>query len=149
MRALARNGCLINMMIPKWFDIGVDSAWEEQPIGKQWKQQHGNDYDGFGWYRNRFVVPSADTPRQFILAFGAVDEACKVWINGQLVLDRPFPYKGNPGSWQEPFEVDITKCVRFDQPNVLAVRVEDNSGGGGIWRPVKLLFSKTKENNGK
>lgn len=129
----------------KWFDIGIDSPWEEQPVGKQWEQQHGKQYNGFGWYRNRFIVPSADTSRQFILAFGAVDEACKVWINGQFVLDRPFPYKGNSGSWQEAFDVDITKFVRFDQPNVLAVRVEDNSGAGGIWRPVKLLFSKTKE----
>ena len=73
-----------------------------------------------------------------------MDEACKIWINGQLVLDRPFPYKGNTNSWREAFEVDITKCVRFEQPNVLAVRVEDNSGGGGIWRPVKLLILDAK-----
>jgi len=129
----------------KWFDIGVDFCWEEQPVGRQWEKQHGSQYDGFGWYRNQFIVPSANTPQQFILAFGAVDEACKIWINGQLVLDRPYPYKDDRDSWSKPFEVDITKFVRFDQPNVLAVRVEDNSGGGGIWRPVKLLFSKTKE----
>jgi len=127
----------------KWFNIGTDSAWEEQPVGKQWEKQHGNQYDGFGWYRNQFVT-SDKKPQRTILAFGAVDEACKVWINGQLVLDRPFPYKGNSNSWQEAFEVDITEYVRYDQPNVLAVRVEDNSGGGGIWRPVKLLTSDAR-----
>jgi hypothetical protein len=44
------------------------------------------------------------------------------------------------------FEIDITEYVRYDQPNVLTVRVEDNSGAGGIWRPVKLLISTTKSN---
>ena len=87
----------------KWFDIGVDSPWEEQSVGKQWKQQHGSDYDGFGWYRNQFIVTSAKNPQRVILTFGAVDEACKVWINGNLVLDRPFPYKGDTDSWRGGF----------------------------------------------
>ncbi|OHB48419.1 MAG: hypothetical protein A2Y10_00355 [Planctomycetes bacterium GWF2_41_51] len=127
-----------------WFDIGVDSTWEEQAIGKQWKQQHGNDYDGFGWYRNKFVVPTSEKHQKYTLAFGAVDEACKIWINGQLVLDRPYPYEGDSSSWSKGFEVDITNFVKFEKPNMLAVRVEDNSGAGGIWRPVKVLINNVK-----
>jgi hypothetical protein len=127
----------------KWFSIGTESCWEKQPVGKQWEQQHGKQYDGFGWYRNQFTVSSSDSCKKIRLGFGAVDEACKVWVNGQLVLDRPFPYKGDEGSWQWAFDVDITEYVHFDKPNVLSVRVEDNSGGGGIWRPVKLLISET------
>jgi hypothetical protein len=127
----------------KWFDIGTDSCWEEQSIGKQWEIQHGTQYDGVAWYRNTFTV-SASNNKKIQLLFGAVDEACKIWINGQFVLDRPFPYKGDHESWQKSFEVDITKYVFFDRPNVLAVRVEDSSGAGGIWRPVKLLISDAK-----
>ncbi len=52
------------------------------------------------------------------------------------MLSRPYPYEGNPDSWREPFEVDITEVIRFDRPNILAVRVEDRAGAGGIWRPV-------------
>ena len=126
-----------------WFDIGTDGPWEQQSVGKQWKQQHGTDYDGFGWYRNRaVVVPPSDTPRKIILAFGAVDEACRIWVNGRSVLDRPYPYKGNSDSWMQPFAIDITEHIRYDRPNVLAVRVEDSTGAGGIWRPVKLLISE-------
>lgn len=119
----------------KWFDIGVYAPWEVQPVGKQWRQQHGRDYDGFGWYRNHFTISQADKPQQVVLVFGAVDEACKVWINGQLALTRPFY---NLNAWDEMFEVDITQYVHFDQPNVLAVRVEDNAGAGGIWKGVKV-----------
>ena len=67
-----------------------------------------------------------------------------IWINGRSVLDRPFPYKGNSDSWMHAFEIDITGYVRYDQPNVLAVRVEGNSGAGGIWRTVKLLISDVR-----
>jgi len=122
----------------RWLDIGIDGTWEEQPVGKQWELEHGSGYNGFAWYRNRFTVPSSATLRKVVLAFGAVDEACKVWVNGQFVLDRPYPFKGNTNSWMEAFEIDITDHVRYGKPNVLAVRVEDNSGAGGIWRPVKL-----------
>ena len=129
----------------EWLDINVDSCWEDQEVGRKWKQTHGKDYDGYAWYRNQFVVTSTDQPRKFVLAFGAVDEACKIWVNGQFVLDRPFPYKGNKDSWTQAFEVDISEHVRYDQPNTVAVRVEDNSGAGGIWRSAKLLVLASKK----
>lgn len=125
-----------------WSPIGIDSAWEDQPIGKQWEKEHGSGYNGLAWYRNTFTVAPSDKPRKIILGFGAVDEACKIWLNGQFILDRPFPYKGDGESWQQPFEIDITAQVRDNQPNILAVCVEDNTGAGGIWRPVKLIMTE-------
>ena len=124
-----------------WGEIGLDGPWEGQPIGKQWREAHGAEYNGVAWYRTSFEV-TADVERPVVrLIFGAVDEACTVWLNGTRLLDRPYPYQGNVDSWQEAFEVDIAEAVRYDRPNVLAVRVEDNSGAGGIWRPVWLLQS--------
>ena len=75
------------------------------------------------------------------LLFGAVDEACTVWVNGQKVLQRPYPFQGHTDSWREAFEIDVTRIVRSDRPNTLAVRVEDRVGAGGIWRPVWLAVS--------
>lgn len=66
------------------------------------------------------------------LIFGAVDEACQVWVNGKKLLDRPFPHRGNSNLWREAFAVDFTCVARFDRPNVIAVRVEDRTGAGGI-----------------
>jgi len=86
-------------------------------------------------------VPKSDKPQQVRLIFGAVDETCKVWLNGELILERPFPFQGNTDSWRESFEVDITKRALADKPNVLAVRVEDNLGAGGVWKPVWLCTS--------
>ncbi len=120
-----------------WSDIGTSSPWEEQDLGRQWKQGHGNeDYDGLAWYRSTVKVTHDNARPRVHLIFGAVDEACTVWINGQELLERPYPYRGNSQSWREAFEIDITDVVRYDRPNTVAVRVSDNAGAGGIWRPV-------------
>jgi hypothetical protein len=122
-----------------WYDIGVDSAYGKQPIGRQWAKDHGSDYLGVVWYRTTFSLKSNNAGKQIRLIFGAVDEACKIWVNGKLLLYRPFPFQGNTNSWQEAFEVDVTKAVRFDQPNSLAIRVVNTAGAGGIWKPVYLV----------
>ena len=125
-----------------WEGVGINGPWEQQPAGKRYREQTGREYDGIAWYRNRFTVEPGDGARRVSLVFGAVDEACRIFVNGTLVLDRPYPYQGNTNSWQEAFEVDITAAARTDRPNMLAVRVEDNSGAGGIWRPVWVMVSE-------
>ncbi len=124
-----------------WEDINTVQPWEQQEPGRKWKEAHRVDYDGVAWYRTTFAVKATDKARQVRLVFGAVDEACTVWLNGQPILERPYPYQGNTDSWREAFEVDVTTQVRFDGPNVLVVRVEDNAGAGGIWKPVWLLVT--------
>ncbi len=125
----------------KWLAISTDGPWEVQPVGKQWRQKHGADYDGFAWYRTTFEVARDASKPRVRLVFGAVDEACVIWVNGQKLLERPYPYKGDPDSWQKAFDLDITDAVRYDRPNTVAVRVEDNAGAGGVWRRVWLVHA--------
>ena len=122
-----------------WFDIRTDDWWERQQVGKEWQAEHGAPYNGLAWYRVRFDVNAPAEPRQYRLGFGSVDEACTVWLNGRRVLVRPYPYQGDRESWQKAFDLDVNEVIRFDKPNVLAVRVQDDAGAGGIWRPVRLL----------
>jgi len=129
-----------------WEPTAINGPWEQQAAGKRYREEMGTEYDGLAWYRNRFELVPSDEPRRVSLVFGAVDEACTVWVNGVKVLDRPYPYQGNMNSWQEAFEVDITSAVR-PGANVLAVRVEDNSGAGGIWKPVWLMVTEAAASN--
>jgi len=124
-----------------WYRIATTAPWEQQEVGQQWREAFKKDYDGLAWYRTTFSLPSSNKPQQIRLIFGAVDEACKIWLNGERVHERPYPYQGNIESWKEAFEVNITPFVRRDKPNVLAVLVEDNGGAGGIWKPVWLSLS--------
>ena len=116
-----------------WNPIGIDTGWESQPIGIAWKRDHGTDYDGHGWYRKSFSLDAKDVGCPITLTFGAVDEACTVWVNGQRVLDRPYPYKGDTNSWNVPFSLDLAAVARPGL-NTIVVRVVDTAGQGGIWR---------------
>ncbi len=121
-----------------WPETEISAPWEQLPVGQKWRAEHGADYDGLAWYRTGFAAPDDLAGRRVRLIFGAVDEACVIWLNGRRILDRPYPFEGDTDSWQKAFEVDITDAVHPGAGNVLAVRVEDNAGAGGIWRPVWL-----------
>ena len=111
-------------------------GWEKQEVGKQWKKEHGKDYDGLAWYRTRFKLPAGAEGKRLFLFFGAVDEGATVWLNGQLVGEHPFV---KPSDWYSSFEMEISEQVRFDRPNVLVVLVEDRSGLGGVWKKVRVV----------
>jgi hypothetical protein len=129
-----------------WSDIGVDDVWQNQPVGKAWEATHKTPYHGVAWYRTTFCAEAGQ--RQYRLIFGAVDKGCTVWVNGKKLLHRPWPMPGNPNSWQEAFEVNVSSVLRTDRPNVLAVCVESTSGVGGIYRGVWLAASDPPAQSG-
>ncbi|MCL6518873.1 MAG: beta galactosidase jelly roll domain-containing protein [Armatimonadetes bacterium] len=110
-----------------------DSEWRTISIGKFWEEQ-GESYDGFSWYRLKFIAPKIETGKQVFLVFGAVDESAWVWLNGNFVGKHDL---GGIG-WLIPFKLDITKALK-PGGNVLAVKVLDTAGAGGIWKSVKLM----------
>jgi len=119
-----------------WLEVSVRSAWEKQPVGEAWREEHGRDYDGLAWYRVEFDVPEALRGRRVFLLFGAVDEGATVWVNGQLVGEHPFIHEAD---WTTPFAMEFTDAARFGEANTVVVLVEDRTGAGGVWRPVLLV----------
>ncbi len=115
-----------------------DSAWKNLRTDKTWEEQGFADYNGFGWYRMTVNIPQ-DCQDRAVVITGAADEAAEVYVNGRKMLDRPYPYKGNPNSYAESFEV-----VWDPVPgkNVIAVKVIDNNGVGGITKPCYIKFEK-------
>lgn len=131
-----------NYKIDNWDTICTNECWEKQPVGKKWAKKNGRGYDGLAWYRTTFTVDPKHKGKKLSLFFGAVDEACTVWVNGKKLLERPYPYQGDEDSWEKPFPVDISQVVSFEEPNTIAVRVEDRGGNGGIWKPVSIVLEK-------
>jgi len=119
-----------------WTNASVFKAWERQDIGKAWKEEHGTDYDGLAWYRTTFTVPASERGKHISLLFSALDETGRVWVNDVRVGDHA---NINSSDWKAPFELEISKVVRYDKPNTVVVLVEDRSGLGGIWQPVYLM----------
>jgi beta-galactosidase len=104
---------------------------------------------GIGWYRLRFDADAALRGKRAWLEFDAASRIATVWLNGQLIGEHKGGYSR--------FRLDATKALRFDQPNLLAVRVDNSkpvAGSstadvlpltgdffvpGGLYRPVRLI----------
>ena len=101
------------------------------------------NYDGFAWYATSVNIP-ADWfgKRDIYLYFGAVDESAWVYLNGKLCGTQI--YKGGD-DWKKPFTIPITGQIDWKKGKQhLFVRVEDNGGLGGLWRPVMLICREKK-----
>lgn len=120
-----------------WTTIRTDMFWEDQAPGRAWQEEHGEQYDGLGWYRTSFEVDPKNQGRKLVLFFGSVDEDTKLWINGQFVADHPM--EGDDG-WKRPFTIDVSEALRFDGPNFIAVAVRDSAGKGGMYKRVWLML---------
>jgi hypothetical protein len=118
-----------------WYRDGFDdSGWRTISIGKFWEEQVG-DYDGRAWYRRQFTAPAVEPGKRVFIAFGATDDAARIWLNGQFVGERDNPMLG----WDQPYSMEVTHILRPGQKNLLAVQVIDRGGFGGIWKSVKLM----------
>ena len=124
-----------------WATAGFDeSKWEKIPTDRPWDESGYAKFDGYGWYRLRVNLP-AKLPGEPVLMVGSADEACDVWINGEKVLHRPYPFEGNANSWNEAFNVPFGKTARPGE-NVIAIRVEDKNGQGGLTKRCFLKYVK-------
>jgi beta-galactosidase len=140
------------------FDNSDSTVWRTVSVPHNWDDYagvrrlvHGNLH-GYAWYRRTFDVPATERDRRVFLFFEGVGSYATVWVNGQLA--------GKHAGGRTTFTLDVTALVRFDAPNVLAVRADHPAGitdlpwicGGcspkegfsegsqplGIFRPVTL-----------
>lgn len=74
------------------------------------------------WYGRSFTLPPGFMKDRLLLNFGAVDQWCEVFINGQLAGTHEGGYL--------PFTVDITQFVHPDEDNRISVSVYDITDDG-------------------
>jgi len=113
-----------------------DKDWRDIKIA-QWWEDFGINYDGYGWYRGEFELPDGFLNKKLYLVFGAVDESCSVYINGNFVGKHDIGEFG----WDMPFKIDITGKVK-EGKNKIVVKVYDSLNYGGIWQKIKLFTEK-------
>lgn len=115
-------------------------GWENIQVPGRWEEKNP-EYDGFGWYRYNFKIPAELKNEPLFLLLGAVDDADETYLNGFKIGHRGRMPPNFQTAWDKERQYDIPcDIVRYGQDNVLAVRVYDNGGDGGIVRePVKIL----------
>lgn len=126
-----------------WDSIAIDNVWQEQPIGMQWKNDHGTDYTGVAWYKTTFEA-GVEPLNNLALLFGAVDKSSKIWINGQAAGENIYDPVTNPNAWEDPFQINLANYIR-PGTNTVVVKVESRFGVGGIYKPVWFVRKNTSD----
>ncbi len=115
-----------------------DSSWTRISSQHSWEAQGFTGYDGFGWYRQQILIP--DNFRNpvkknggLVVTYSNADDADEFYFNGTLV--------GATGSLPPQYEsrygvvrkyIVPAELVLPGEKNLMAVRVYDGGGDGGI-----------------
>ncbi len=131
-----------------------DSAWRKLDLPHDWSIEDipgtnspfnpdaisqvsgGFTTGGTGWYRKSFIIPREQSPKRILIQFDGIYMNPEIWINGVSLGNNPYGYT--------TFWFDISDNVKYDSPNVLAVKVRNEGAnsrwysGSGIYRHVWL-----------
>jgi hypothetical protein len=126
----------------KWFAADANTSdWVAVKVPGFWAETEdiGNYKGKYAWYRTTFNVPEEWKGKAVRLLFGAVDEQAWIYVNGKLVREHTEKSESKTFNdlWDEPFTADIPpESLNYGKPNVIAVRVHNSAGNGGMWRPA-------------
>ncbi len=127
-----------------------DSAWRELSTLSNYEKQGFDAYDGWSWYRIHVVIPASlratvHWQQRLRIYLSSIDDADETFLNG-VKIGQTGSLPGDPlgydGKWQalREYFVDLPSgLVRWDQDNVIAIRVYDGSGGGGFYRDMPYI----------
>lgn len=135
-----------------WKFVNVPHNWDQYEGYRRLK--HGNRH-GYAWYRTSFNISKSWLGKRCFLFFEGVGSYATIWLNGKKV--------GYHAGGRTTFTIDVTQTIRFNQPNLLAVRADhpayiqdlpwvcggcsdevgfsEGSQPMGIFRPVHLIIT--------
>lgn len=115
-----------------------DSKWPELNQPQLWEQQSLGEFDGVVWLRKSITLSATDSKKEAVLELSKIDDEDITYVNGVKV--------GSMYSWNLDRKYSIPSEVLKEGTNIIAVRVVDNGGGGGIYgkaEDLKLTLDKT------
>lgn len=116
-----------------WADPMLDDGdWSGIRVPAYWEDQGYPSMDGIAWYRLAIDLDSAHAG-DATLAMTAIDDDDITWVNGVEV--------GRTTGYNVRRLYRIPASALHPGRNVVAVRVSDGGGGGGINAPVTLSFA--------
>ena len=115
-----------------WSDPALDdSGWQEMKLPTFWENAGMPGFDGVVWFRKDLNLPEAWAGQKAVLHLGPIDDDDTTWINGVQV--------GATAGYNIPRDYTIPASVLKSGRNVIAIRVLDTGGPGGIYGPTDQL----------
>ena len=139
---------------PVWSAFAYDdNAWLKVSFDQPWEELGLDQVNGLGWYRLHVVIPSSlkkGKVSAILLDLGAIDDSDETWVNGHSV-GKTGTFPEDPGGYSSEwgkrrYYVVDPGWVRWDQENVIAVRVYNYGDPGGFYRgAVKIVKPSLKD----
>ncbi|GAA5025583.1 hypothetical protein GCM10011506_10340 [Marivirga lumbricoides] len=125
-----------------------DTKWEKVAVPADWENEGFNGYDGFAWYRIHFDGITLNQSELYFLVLGFIDDVDETYINGKLIgKSGSFPPR-NRTAYNSHRSYSIpSEAINFKGDNVIAVRVFDEMGSGGIVAGEIGLYTLKKLNS--
>jgi sialate O-acetylesterase len=102
-----------------------DNAWPKMKVPGLWESQQLPDLDGIVWFRKTIRLSAADAGKAAKLDLSMIDDNDITYVNGVKV--------GSTVGYNVKRNYAVPSNVLKEGDNVIAVRVEDTGGGGGIY----------------
>lgn len=125
---------------PVWADpaladtaLADTAGWSPITVPGTWEGQGWGDMDGTAWYRTTVDLTAAEAAAGIRLGLGRIDDGDATYVNG-------VPVGATPDAYNRPRVYAVAPAVLRVGPNVVAVRVTDHGGGGGIAGAADELF---------
>ena len=125
-RVEALQGSLDATNASTWKDLNTDdSNWPQMELPNLWESQQIGDMDGIVWFRKTINISAEDAGKTATLFLSMIDDNDITYVNGVKV--------GSTDGYNAKREYTIAANILKEGKNVIAVRVEDTGGGGGIY----------------
>jgi sialate O-acetylesterase len=127
-----------------------DEDWDLINVPDYWENEGYEDLDGYAWYRVKFKLPSNLNIGDLYLALGKIDDVDDVYLNGELVGNVYDLRRNYDFGWGDGWECNVRRIYKIKDGllkqngmNILAVKVHDDQGLGGIYEgPIGIMSAK-------
>jgi sialate O-acetylesterase len=121
-------------IVNQWFAVETDAKdWKSMRLPQAWEGAGLPALDGVVWFRKEVKIPAALAGKEALISLGPIDDSDETYLNGVKIgktenkYDMPRVYKVPSGVLKEGI-------------NVIAIKVIDTGGGGGLWGMDNQLF---------
>ena len=111
-----------------------DADWEQMELPQSWDNIGMEDFDGLVWFRKEVQVPQSWVGKELIVQLGPIDDMDATLVNGVRVGGFELT-----GHWNTNREYRIDSAVIKPGRNIIAVRVLDSGGRGGIYGSAEQM----------
>lgn len=115
-----------------------DTSWPEINQPELWETQELGEFDGVAWLRKTIILSADEAGKAGMLELSKIDDEDITYINGIEV--------GRNNIWDAKRKYPIPAGILKEGENMIAIRVVDGGGGGGIYgdpSDLKLTIGNT------